>query len=547
MMIQNIHQILIDLCNKTHPRGLEWEIRKNPNLLDFVETYWNPNWGQPRIFLEKVWHAVHSTSPLCEQGSKMGWLSWKNGTVFCQNSCICARSAREKTMIERHGVSHALKSQQFKDKAKQTWVNKYGVDQLSQINVEQKKQTNLLRYGANTPLESNEIRGKIQKSSQQRLGVNYPFESLDIQSQIQKKWIETTGKKSFARSADDIANQNLKIMTDRLGDKMPFIMDQQLFVDSLRQMSRIEFANFVGCSTSLIDKRIAEWDLTEFQQGLSHYEIVIGNFIDQLGITAEKNNRRIIPPKEIDWWIPSHKLGIEFCGLRWHGEAIGRGRSYHLQKLNDMQSQGFSLITIFQDEWDNNSTIVKSILANKLSQPPVQKIWARKTSLVELSNNSYSEFVDKNHIQGAPVGDILRLGLYEQDQLMAVTGFRKNQKYGWEVSRHANKINCQVVGGFGKMFAHFLKRFDPDQVISYADRRYFTGQSLQHNGFSLCGATDPGYFYTKGINRYHRSNFTKQKLIEQGFDIDQTENQIMINRGYDVIWDCGHLRWVWSK
>lgn len=31
--------------------------------------------------------------------------------------------------------------------------------------------------------------------------------------------------------------------------------------------------------------------------------------------------------------------------------------------------------------------------------------------------------------------------------------------------------------------------------------------------------------------------------MEQGFDKGKTEKQIMFNRGYYRIYDCGHIRW----
>jgi hypothetical protein len=41
--------------------------------------------------------------------------------------------------------------------------------------------------------------------------------------------------------------------------------------------------------------------------------------------------------------------------------------------------------------------------------------------------------------------------------------------------------------------------------------------------------------------RYHRGNFTKQSLIKEGFDSTKTEKEIMVERNYNRIYDCGHL------
>ena len=538
---------IIELANSVNKRWLEKEIRKFPDLLSFIENYWNHNWGQPRIFLEMAWHAANSTNPICSQGNKKTWISWKDGMVNCGKQCFCAQEEKNNTMMQRYGVTHALQIRDFKEKAAKTLMDNHGTSQLYLANIDKKRQTNLERYGAFTPLESETIKDKTKQSLVKTHGVEYPFLSSTIQNDIQQQWVQKTGKKSFARDSDEISKQNSEQLKNKLGEKYEFVANQELFIKTLRTMSRIEMANFVGCSDSLIDKRIAEWDLTEFQDTPSHYETVISKFLNDIGIEYQENNRKIIPPKEIDWWIPSHKMGIEFCGLRWHGEAVGRGEKYHADKLQQMNEQGYSLITIFQDEWDKKSLIIKSIISNKLNIGSDTKIMARKTTIVILKNHEYSKFMNDNHIQGSSSGDKMRIGLVFENNLVAAMGLRVHKKYGWEVSRHANLINNVVVGGFGKMFSFFLKTFDPKQVLSYADLRYFTGESLKNNGFDLIGKTKPGYSYSKGVNRSHRLNHSKKSLVKKGHDPLKTESQIMKELGWDVIWDCGHAIWLWKK
>lgn len=47
------------------------------------------------------------------------------------------------------------------------------------------------------------------------------------------------------------------------------------------------------------------------------------------------------------------------------------------------------------------------------------------------------------------------------------------------------------------------------------------------NGFSSVKISKPGYFYVKNNQRFHRYNFTKNKLVKAGFDQEKTERQIM--------------------
>ena len=538
---------LLELANTTNTRWLEREVRKHSDLVQFIEDYWKDEWGKSSNFLEKMWHAVYQKTPICDNGNRLGFLSWKDGSVFCKKQCACFQNKKKETMIERYGVEHALQNTELYNKAKSVWKEKYGVDKLSDINVEQKQQTNIERYGSKTPLENNAIRQKSIDSLVKSYGTETPFQSTIIQERIKNEWMERTGKKGFARSKECLYKQNVELIKKTLSDKADYVLDKTLFTETLRKMSRIEMANFVGCSASLIDKRIAEWELVEFQQETSHYETVISKFLDDNGVEYILRDKKIIAPKEIDWLLPSHKLGIEFCGIRWHGERVGRGRQYHVQKLESMLKQGFNLIQIYQDEWDKNSKLIKDIILHKIASSSSIKIYARKCKIVPVNQLLYNEFMETNHIQGGNVGNSVSIGLEYDGLIVAMAGFRKNKKYQWEVSRYTNKYGYQVIGGFGKLFSDFCKNTNPDMVVSYADRRYFDGNSLTHQGFVFKGNTHPGYFYTKGVTRSHRSNHSKKVLISKGFDPLLTADQIMKNRGYYILWDCGNARWIWEK
>ena len=49
------------------------------------------------------------------------------------------------------------------------------------------------------------------------------------------------------------------------------------------------------------------------------------------------------------------------------------------------------------------------------------------------------------------------------------------------------------------------------------------------------------YFYIINKKREHRYKFRKDILISEGFDSNKTEQEIMSERGYNRIYDCGNL------
>jgi hypothetical protein len=47
--------------------------------------------------------------------------------------------------------------------------------------------------------------------------------------------------------------------------------------------------------------------------------------------------------------------------------------------------------------------------------------------------------------------------------------------------------------------------------------------------------------------RYHRYNFRKDLLVKQGYDKNKTEKEIMVDRGYLIVWDCGNYKYEWNS
>ena len=206
------------------------------------------------------------------------------------------------------------------------------------------------------------------------------------------------------------------------------------------------------------------------------------------------------------------------------------------------------MIHIFEDEWINKRKIVESRIANIIKKQD-NKTYARKTVVKEVDTTEASKFLEENHIQGK-LGSKVRLGLYHNEELVSLMTFgslRKNlgsksQDGDWEILRFCNKLNTSVVGGASKLLKYFEETYKPSSLISYADRRWSNGNLYYQIGFNLVGKTSPNYFYTKGRTRESRFNFRKDVLIRQGFDKNKTEKDIMKERGYNRIYDCGSLK-----
>ena len=287
-------------------------------------------------------------------------------------------------------------------------------------------------------------------------------------------------------------------------------------------------------------------------------ELFIRNILDQHNIQYQTNVRSVIPPQELDIYIPSHHLAIECNGVYWHDTAH-KGSAYHEQKTKDCAAAGIRLVHVWEDWVVNTPEIVESMLLNRLGLSP-NKIYARKCEIRDVDSKTANNFLSKNHIQGRSMASV-RMGLYYNDQLVSLMTFGKKRgcmgnaqntvEGEWELVRFCSLLNTQVVGGAGKLFKAFVRLYEPKIIYSFASQDISQGNVYKTLGFKCDGKVTGSYWYIDPIDlrRYHRSVFTKDAIIKMGWrDTKEgwTERQVMEEQGYIRIDDAGQTKWIYK-
>lgn len=296
-----------------------------------------------------------------------------------------------------------------------------------------------------------------------------------------------------------------------------------------------------------------KFDTINTYKRTSSNEEEIAEYIRSFDLEVIQSDRTTLKPLELDIFIPSLNIAIEYNGLAWHSEFFGKkDRYYHLNKTNACEQKGIKLIHIFDDEWINKKNIVKRKLENLLKKRK-NSIYARKCDIRIVQNYDKNIFLNRNHIQGEDRSQY-HLGLYYKDELVAVMTFTKprifmgkRESYNeYELSRYASSI--PIVGGASKLLNHFIKTYNPYKIITFADRRWTTilnDSMYEKIGFKKIGINKPNYWYIlNGRVRRHRYSYNKHTIVKKmGGDPNLTEIQNMINMGYDRIWDCGSIKY----
>jgi len=455
-------------------------------------------------FKEKVYHYVHNIKEkiLCKNSNCIKETRYHNSTLgyydYCSIQCISSDS----------------KIKEIKEKKSYE------------------------KYGTKAPGMNLDIKEKMIKTNQKRYGGNSPKCDQKIIDKSLKSFRKTKINKNLERYKDinildvDYDNHIFKFHCDKGHD---FDIDMYSF----RNRKKINTEICTICNP-----------INSFSN--SGQELQLREFIEKYNNKILYNDRNIIG-KELDIFLPDLKLAFEFNGVYWHNELY-KGNNYHFNKTELCEKNNVKLIHVYQDDWMYKQDIIKSRILNLLGKTP-NRIYARKCEIREITDNkSLRNFLEKNHIQGF-IGSQVRLGLFYNDELLSLMTFGKQRKSmgirsrdnTYEMLRFCNKLNTSVIGGASKLFKYFIQKYDPIEIISYADRSWSNGDLYKQLGFTLVHKTKPNYYYVVDGIRKYRFLFRKDVLIKQGFDPNKTEREIMLERKIYRIYDSGSLKFIYNK
>lgn len=447
--------------------------------------------------------------------------------VTAPAKCSVVQAKYKAAMLDKYGVENAFQSEEVKNKIKQTMLEKHGVENISQSDYfkDKYKATMLDKYGVENGFQSKEIKNKIRQTSLKKYGATSAMKNKHISTKSRTQYVENYSSLLTKR----LQNNNIEMLDTYMGSRIDGVNEYYTFKCTI---CGTEFQDYLNghipqCPTCFPKK--------EKSKG----EVEIADFLIAHGVEVQMNDRTLINPFEIDIVCPKEKIGIEFNGIYWHSL---KDKNYHLSKTIKMEKKGYRLLHIFEDEWVLKQEIVKSILKNYFNIK-ITTIYARKCKIKLVSNDAAKVFFNETHLQGY-IASQYHIGLYFEDELMCCMSLSKSRftaKYDWEVMRFSTKLNCRVLGGFSKLFAYF-ETIEKGIVVSYADRRYFTGKSYESANFKFSHTTKPSYFYVKNkMKRYNRYNFQKHKLKDKlkSFDVNKTEKENMFENGYNQLYDCG--------
>jgi hypothetical protein len=446
------------------------------------------------------------------------------------------RKIRE-TNFARYGTDNPAKCQQIKERIQSTNVERYGngCSLLGDGQKEKTIRTNVERYGFENPSSSLMIREKVKRTNLDRYGVDCSFQSEEVKRKIRET--------NFIRyGADHYKQQHFSDFIDNLnetswleGHYIGHFMNSEMAASSIgiHKSTYLEYLHKHNLSHLVYSSHTSsgELEVSSFIKSIYEGEIVF-------------NDRKVLNGLELDIYLPSENIAIEFNGVYWHSHLF-KDKKYHQQKALKCMEIGINLIQIWEDDWRNltRREILKLMLMSKLGMIK-ESIYARTTHISIIEPSVASLFLETFHVQGKTSATAW-IGLYDRDSLVAVMGI-KELKRGcgeWDIVRFATSKS--VVGGFSKILNYFKKQYEWKSIISFANLDYSHGNMYKKCGFEMEYITQPSlHFLVNGV-RVRREHYMKHKLPLIFPDYDGSHvDTFLESKGIYRIYDSGKIKFM---
>lgn len=394
-----------------------------------------------------------------------------------------------KTNLDRYGDSNIFCTQHYKNKNRQTCLEKYGVENIASRNIEH-------------------------------------YEVWNDRDKFAEWLIDKAKKQGYKPTANQIS--------------LFFHVRHGMALQKVRKLNLEDYVD-INPHRSSFEKEIVEWLKTDL--GITNIETSNRDILDGMEIDIYLPDYHMGIEFNGEFW---------HCEMSPKFQDHGGRSTRHQRKSLLAESKGVFLFHIFEHEWNPDFTErnikfadAKENIKNRLRAllgKEEGRCAARKCTVRKLDEDTKESFLDVNHIQRSDPKSAYALGLYHGDDLVACMSFRKSKyaKYDWELSRFCTKHGLCVQGGASKLFRHFVDEVmhSGENVVSYNDITKTKGGIYKTLGFECTSIGSPNYWWVNLDSYDIRSRYQEQAAGEV---------ERMHEQGYVRICDAGTRTWVYVK
>ena len=456
-------------------------------------------------------------------------------------------------------ISDVKKSKAHQERVKKTVLEKHGVENVFQSEEikEKIKQTNIEKYGTEYPMQNEDIQAKLRKASRKKYGTENPRQSAKVDEKIRNTNLRRYNHENPMQN-DAIKQKSMENFQEAIKDNDNFALinilrNKDFWIDIDEGMSLKEACCKYGLNYGSLTYRLVQDEFCNKYKELYSFPKTqtqngIADIISKLGVNVKRDTRKVIPPLELDIYVPDKNFAIEYNGSYWHSECVldsKRARSKHYNKYKACKEKDIHLFHIFEHVWQEREKQILSFIKSSLGVNS-RKIPARKC---KITNTEQRQFMDNYHIQGYGIRTKQWFNLEIDGELVGSMTLSEHHRQGNENAAVLNRLcfkeDVTVQGGASKLFKQFKKWAKDegyDRIVSWSDNSWAKGGVYEKLGFEMVKEYGPDYFYYDVKNHKYISKQSQQKK-KTGCPEGMTEREWCIERGLFRIWDCGKKKW----
>ena len=420
---------------------------------------------------------------------------------------------RAETTLKKYGVPHISHLNEVREKKKQALLEHYGVDNPSKSKEIQAKKRDIFikKYGVDSPMKSDIIKQRFKDNYNKKYGVDNPFQ-LDVV----KDKIKDTNRKNlgvdYPTQCQEVRDKVRNTFMERYGVPYYFMLTKEWQEANDSKPNR-DFAELLDSNNITYER--------EFRCGKYSYDFKVGNVLIEINTTATHNTQ----------FSP-------------YGDKCVKDKYYHRDKSRLAKDNGYNVIHVF--DWDDKIKII-NLLKHR------DTVYARNCGVRLVDTLECNQYLMTYHLQGKCNNQIIRLGLYYNNQLVSLMTFgvaRYNKKYEYELLRYCASHN--VVGGAEKLFKYFVNNYKPNSIVSYCDTSKFSGKVYDILGFKLDTINSPScHWYSVKDDKHITDNLLRMqgydRLFKENHGKGTSNEELILARGYLPVYDCGQSTYIWEN
>lgn len=216
----------------------------------------------------------------------------------------------------------------------------------------------------------------------------------------------------------------------------------------------------------------------------------------------------IIPPDDVDMFMPSAMLAIDYNRLYFHSDLF-KHRLHHAEKSRRAQSIGIQLLHVFEDEWRDKKGACKNHI--RMLSAGRGDLDVSDIHYASLDRRTKAGIFNEHHIEG-DTESAYNVAAMRGKDILAVISLRHPRHTSYsgmlEIARYCCLVETDAIELLALLVKHAAEKFS-NRIFAVIDSRLGMNSIYAAAGFEKKKTLEPKFWWTDGYQRLARHKLDK--------------------------------------